>query len=247
MTQDPPIDEAFAIPKSVQLMWGLDQPGSRGPRKGLTLDQVLDAAIEVADAEGLAALSMSRLARQLGFTTMSVYRYVDSKDTLIQVLSDRVIGRPPVFEAGLPWRKALEEWAFAEFAAIFRHPWWLEIPLATPPAGPNNMAWLEAGLQALSPTALPEPLKFQLVANVSLYVIGRARVMREMMNSLPEEDGSYPAMLGRILDPEKFPALTRALSSQMFETEEVNWEEADFRFGLDRLLDGFERFVEGFE
>ena len=232
------------IPRAVQLMWGLDQPGTRGPRRGLTLDQVLDAAIGIADAEGIAALSMSRLAKSLGFTTMSVYRYVDSKEMLIELLSDRVIGPPPTIDPGLSWRKALEAWASAELEAIFAHPWFLDIPLSTPPSGPNNMAWLEAGLQTLAATGVPSPIRFQLVANVSLYVIGRARVMREMLASLPEEDVSYPAMLATLLDPEKFPALTEALAEQMFETEEVSWEEADFRFGLDRLLDGYERYVE---
>jgi AcrR family transcriptional regulator len=244
--QDGPGSDAVALPMAVQLAWGLDEPGTRGPRKGLSLDQVLDAAIEVADAEGLAALSMSRLAKQLGFTTMSIYRYVDSKDTLVQVLSDRVIGPPPVFDEGLSWRDALKAWAAAEFAAIFAHPWWVDIPLSAPPTGPNNMAWLEAGLQALAPTGLPDPVKLQLVMNVSLYVLGRARLMRGMLSEMPQEDNSYPAILARVLDPARFPVLTKALAAQMFEDDDIDWADADFSFGLDRLLDGFESYVESY-
>lgn len=247
MPQDPDAPNDIEIPKAVQLMWGLDQPGTRGPRKGLTLDQVLDAAIEIADADGLAAVSMSRLAKSLGFTTMSVYRYVDSKEMLVELLMDRVVGLPPRLDPALPWRKALEEWASAELKAIFAHPWFLDIPLVSPPAGPNNMAWLEAGLQAMAKTPLPEPVKFQLVANISLYVMGRARMMREMAANAAAEDDAYPVVLATLLDPARYPALTKALSAQMFESEEVDWADADFRFGLDRLLDGYERYVAAFE
>lgn len=82
------------LPQSVQLAWGLSDTGTRGPRRGLTLEQVLDAAIEVAGAEGLEALSMSRVAKQLGFTTMSLYRYVSNKDQLVELAWDRAIGSP---------------------------------------------------------------------------------------------------------------------------------------------------------
>src|SRR5882757_3162372 len=107
-----------SIPKVFELAWGLGESGTRGPRKGLSLEQVVDAAIAVGDAEGLAGLSMSRVAKQLGFTTMSLYRYVDSKDTLITLVSDRLIGLPPEPIAGQPWREAIEGWATAEFDAI---------------------------------------------------------------------------------------------------------------------------------
>lgn len=90
-----------ALPRAVELAWGLDQPGTRGPKKGLSLEQILDTAIELADAEGVTALSMGRVAKALGFTTMSLYRYVASKDELIELISDRVIGPPPVIPDGV--------------------------------------------------------------------------------------------------------------------------------------------------
>jgi AcrR family transcriptional regulator len=233
------------IPKSIQLLWGLDEPGSRGPKKGLSLMQVVDAAIEVCDAEGFAALSMSRLAKQLGFTTMSLYRYVDSKDTLIDLVSDRVIGPPPTIPSGMPWREALEIWAMAEFESIRAHPWWLEIPMTAPPAGPNNMGWLEAGLAAFSETSVPDPIKLQLVMNMSLHVISRTRLVLQMTASSDAPD-NYAVVLAQVLDPERFPALLKAISAQAFDMDEANWEIDDFKFGLARLLDGFERYVESF-
>jgi AcrR family transcriptional regulator len=230
---------AGAMPKAFALMWGLDEGGTRGPKRGLSLDQLVDAAIEVADAEGAAALSMGRVAKHLGFTTMSLYRYVDSKDTLIDLVSDRVIGLPPELPVDVPWRAGMEAWAWGVSRAIRRHPWWLELPLAAPPMGPYNMAWLEVGLSVFAATAVPEPVKLQLVVNVSLYVIGRMRLAREM--STGEETDEYPALLSRALDPQRFPALTRALAVQAFDADDVEWEDVDLGFGPDRLLDGYER------
>lgn len=232
------------LPKAVELLWGLGGAGSRGPRRGLSLDQIVDAAIAVADEDGLTALSMSRVAERLGFTTMSLYRYVDSKDMLIALVSDRVVGVPPRIPAATPWREALREWAWAEFREIGKHPWWLEIPMSGPPMGPNNMAWLEAGLGALASTPVPDQLKLQLVLNLSLYVIGRARFYREFAGE--SEYPEFTAVLGRVLDPQRYPNLARALSSQAFDSDDIDWNEADFGFSLDRLLDGYALLVTEF-
>lgn len=178
-----------ALPRSVELMWGLGQPGGRGPKRALTLDQILDAATEVADAEGFAALSMNRVAKQLGYTAMSLYRYVDSKNTLVDLLMDRVVGMPPVIAPQTPWRSGLEQWARAEFARLGRHPWWMDIPLSRPPMGPNNMAWLETALGVLAEAAVPDPVKLQLVMNVSMFVVGKRRFLRDLEE---EEGGDFP-------------------------------------------------------
>jgi len=232
-----------ALPKAVELMWGLEQPGTRGPRRTLTLDQILDAAVAVADAEGYAALSMGRVAKQLGFTAMSLYRYVDSKNTQEDLLLDRVVGAPPVIAAGTPWRAGLEQWAGAEFERIGRHPWWVDIPLNRPPLGPNNMAWLDAGLRLLSETAVPEPVKLQLVMNLSMFVVGKRRAVRDLQ---AEEDGDFASVLARVLDPQRFPSVSAALSASAFDADDIDWSEADFEFGLARMLDGYEVFIRTF-
>ncbi|WP_223885197.1 TetR/AcrR family transcriptional regulator [Nocardia colli] len=233
-----------AIAKSFALMWGVDEPGTRGPKRGLSLDQVIDAAIEVADAEGVTALSMSRVAKHLGFTTMSLYRYVDSKDTLLTLVSDRAIGLPPELPTDVGWRAGIEAWAWGVAASMRRHPWFLDLPLAAPPMGPCNMAWLDAGLGMFAETAVPESIKLQLVLNVSLYMIGRMRVAKEMADG--GETDEYPALLSQVLDPQQFPALTRAFAAQAFEDDDVEWDDADLRFGLDRLLDGYEQFIRSY-
>ncbi|MFD6451700.1 TetR/AcrR family transcriptional regulator [Nocardia sp. NPDC060220] len=233
----------MALPKAVELMWGREQPGGRGPKRGLTLDQILDAATEVADAEGFAALSMNRVAKQLGFTAMSLYRYVDSKNTLVDLLMDRVVGAPPEIAAGTPWRVGLEWWALAEFERLGRHLWWLDIPLSRPPMGPNNMAWLETALQVLAEAAVPEPIKLQLVMNVSMFVVGKRRFLRDLQE---EEGGDFASVMARVLDPQRFPSVSAALSNAAFDDDDIDWERADFEFGLARLLDGYEVFIATF-
>lgn len=229
------------LPRSVKLAWGLVEPGTRGPRRGLSLDRILDTAIELADAEGADALSMARLAKQLGFTTMSLYRYVESKDELLELISDRVIGHPPEIPSDLPWREGLEVWARAEYDALMRHRWWLRLPINGAPLGPNNMAWLDAALGCLASTGLPEALKVQVALNVSVHVIGRARFALDLV---PEaEPDNYAGILARVLDPVRFPALAAALERGGFADDDVNWEDSDFRFGLGLLLDGVERIV----
>lgn len=199
----------------------------------------------MADAEGFAALSMNRVAQQLGFTAMSLYRYVDSKQTLIELLLDRVIGAPPEIPRGTHWREGLQRWALAEYAAIERHPWWLDIPLNDPPMGPNNIAWLEVGLGTLAETAVPEPIRMQLVMNLTFYVMGRMRMARGLSIDDAEDD-DYVAISQRLIDPQRFPNVAAALSVNPFD-DEIDWNKADFEFGLARMLDGYENFVRTFE
>ncbi|WP_349307017.1 TetR/AcrR family transcriptional regulator [Rhodococcus sp. USK13] len=237
------------LPKAMRLAWGLEEVGSRGPRKGLTLDRVLDAAIEVADVEGLAGLSMSRVAKQLGFTTMSLYWYVDSKGR-----PDRADGRP---RDRRPARRAAgirsvsgpaRGLGRAEYRSARVHAWWAELSISAPPTGPNNLSWLEAGLRTLADTTLPEDTKVQVVLNVSLFVIGRARFVNDLERSaVSTTPVDYSQMLPLLLDRERFPALLSAIAAGAFDpggSDDADWLEDDFCFGLDRMLDGIDRLVE---
>src|SRR6476620_10861553 len=142
------------IPRSVALLWGLRQPPRRGPKAALSLDRITRAAIEVADAEGLAAVSMARVARQLGAGTMSLYRYIASKDELLLLMSDAALTEPPAPPAAANWREGLQHWGYSVLIELRRHSWYVQIPLAGPPTGPRNLAWFDAGLRTLDTTSL---------------------------------------------------------------------------------------------
>ena len=82
------------IPPSIELAWGLRDRGTRGPKRGLTLERIVAAGIEVAARDGLEAVSMAGVAEELGAGTMSLYRYVDSKDELLTLMVDTALGPP---------------------------------------------------------------------------------------------------------------------------------------------------------
>ncbi|MBK3547134.1 TetR/AcrR family transcriptional regulator, partial [Streptomyces sp. MBT60] len=91
---DGPATGSGDIARSLELLWGTGERPSRGPKPGLTLDRIVTAAVAVADAEGLAAVSMRRLSTELGTGTMSLYRYVPGKSELLDLMFDRVLGEP---------------------------------------------------------------------------------------------------------------------------------------------------------
>jgi AcrR family transcriptional regulator len=103
---DQPPPAAEAIPPGLQLAWGLRDAGSRGPKRGLTLERVVAAGIKVAHTDGLGALSMTRIAGELGVGTMSLYRYVAAKDELLLLMVDTALGAPPPPATGEDWRAA---------------------------------------------------------------------------------------------------------------------------------------------
>jgi AcrR family transcriptional regulator len=140
---------------SVELLWKETSAGRRGPKPALTLEQIVDGAIKLADARGLAALSMEKLAREFGFTPMALYRYVPGKAELIDLMLDRGIGMPPTLEGeATAWRDKLLYWAESLADVFRRHPWSLEATGRLRVMGPCELAWLEAGMGALAPTGL---------------------------------------------------------------------------------------------
>jgi AcrR family transcriptional regulator len=236
--------------RTLELLWGAAAPGSRGPRPSLTLARVVDTAVAVADAEGLAAVSMRRIADELGVTTMSLYRYVPSKDVLVELMHDTGSGLPP--EPSAPpgtWRSELERWARAQRTIYRQRPWMLHVPLAGPPMGPNSLAWMEAALAALEDTGLlPDDMLFVLLL-VTVYVRGEAQLgfgmaEAEERTGVPsqERDEVYAQMMQSLLSSGRYPALARITAAGVFELTE-NDPDIDFEFGLSRILDGVESLV----
>ena len=117
-TDDTATDAAEAtMRRSIELLWGVEPTRpSRGPKPGLTIDGIVAAALDLADREGLGALSMARIAKELGFTTMSLYRYVQSKAELLMLISDASVGPAPDMAGIVDWRDGLTRWARASRA-----------------------------------------------------------------------------------------------------------------------------------
>jgi AcrR family transcriptional regulator len=236
--------EHAGLPPSIELAWGLRDPGTRGPKRGLTLERIVQAGIKVAMTDGIGSLSMGRVAAELGVSTMSLYRYVAAKDDLLLLMSDTALGPPPSPPDGAQdWRAGLAAWAVAVRTAYRRHSWALRIPISGPPLGPNNVAYLESALRSLEGTALSEQQKLSAVLLLSGFVRNEATLTADLMaasaggNVMP----GYGAMVLRLTDAEHFPALHRAVASGALDDDDDI--DIEFDFGLERLLDGIDVLI----
>ena len=238
------------LPDSLALAWGLRTRPGRGPRPSLTLDRIVTAAIAVADADGLAAVSMSRVAGELGVATMSLYRYVPAKSDLLTLMIDVAPGPPPAPRApDEQWRPALERWARALLEALRRHPWVRQVPVTGPPITPQSVAWMETGLASLRDTGLRGLEQLSTITLLSNHAREWASLTADM-NAAAEAAGEtgqeaenrYWQQLAMLTATGPFPAL-RELIGHLAE-EEPEQADADFAFGLDRILDGVAVLIE---
>ena len=233
------------LPQVIEQLWGLRAPGRRGgPKPALSLARIVAAAVELADAGGLAALSMSRLAEKLGFTTMSLYRYVASKDDLLVLVLDDALGLPPGVPDG-DWREQCLVWARALRDAYRRHPWALQMPISGLPAGPNQLAWMERGLAALAGLRLEPAEKASSVLLLSTFVRAQSQLVLDLTRSAARRTEAGPpvdwaVLVTRVADPARFPEVAAVVAAGVFEDDPDDFDDDELRFGLQRILDGIE-------
>jgi AcrR family transcriptional regulator len=232
------------FPGSVAAAWGVRERPHRGPKPGLSLDRIVEAAVRAADAEGLDAVSMGRVAAELGTAPMSLYRHVSGKEELLTLMVDAAWGPTP--DGPVPdegWRAGLARWAWALRAGARRHPWVVRIPLNGLPIMPNEVAWFENALACLAGSGLSEARKASVIMLLAGYVRNIATTEADIEAAIRASGlapgqwmASYPRMLAELADPARFPALTRFIAAGVFETYDDPDDE--FVFGLERILDG---------
>ncbi|OEJ32471.1 TetR/AcrR family transcriptional regulator [Streptomyces subrutilus] len=235
------------LPASLEMAWGLRERPGKGPRPTLTLTRIVDAAVALAAGEGMDAVSMGRVAKELGVSTMSLYRYVTAKEELYILMADAGVGPPPeqapAGGAGRGWRELLSDWAYAQRAVLMANTWILRIPITAPPVSPNQLAWMERGLAALADTGLDEGEKISTIILVGGLVRNEVTMAADMMDAMTKSGVSpdlamprYVRTLRLMTAPDTHPALTRLLGSDAFSgSEEPDFQ---FAFGLGRVLDG---------
>lgn len=266
MTTPPPIDPTVA------LAWGRTDGTRRGPKPSLSLEEIVATAVRIADEEGLEAVSMARVAKGLGFTTMSLYRYVPSKADLLTHMEDAALGPLPEDRVrDVDWRTGLAAWTRAVLARFRLHPWSATIPLTGPPLMPRNTEWLDWCLGHLADTPLAPLEKLSTVMLLSGYA--QNEVVRETSLRLgrtdqdsddqnPEagqdseagttspagEDTRYAEALAHLIDPARLPHLGALLDEGLFSSQPyADVEDGDafmLDYGLHRILDGIGLLIE---
>lgn len=245
--------------RDVELLWGLDSPPRRrGPKPRLSREVVVRAALDVADAEGIEAVSMQRVSKELGFTTMSLYRHVDSKEDLLVLMLDTAMeGAPPGPRDDGDWRAGLEEWCHGVLELYRHRSWVVRVSFAGPPGGPNGLRWMEAGLRELVGSGLDVGEAVQMLMLLSAALRESVRLETDMAgaarstgNTPAEVERDYSRGLRRVVSEEEFPTISLMLQARVLEPEStaeapegVGEPTHELDFGIRRVLDGIESYV----
>ncbi|WP_344949271.1 TetR/AcrR family transcriptional regulator [Actinomadura miaoliensis] len=207
------------------------QRGGRRPR--LTREAIVAAAIEIADAEGLDAVSIRRVAAALGVRPMSLYTHIERKEDLFDLMFDEV-NRELIIEGELPsdWREAITVIARREHEVILRHTWVIDLMARRPRVGPNGLRHGEQNLSALSGLDVDTATAARIVTAVDHYMTGYVVRERMLRDHQPVHLGE-PYVQQMIAEGD-FPHLRRAMREGVPQQE-------SFEEGLRWLLDGIER------
>ncbi|MHA6626038.1 TetR/AcrR family transcriptional regulator [Pseudonocardia sichuanensis] len=226
--------------RAVALLWGERPPSTRGPRPTLTPDAIARAAIGIADAEGLAGVTMQRVAGALGVTKMALYRYVPGKVELVALMTDTAIGEPPRLEAvDGGWRPRLDGWARRLFDRFRQHPWTLESTVGVRAMGPHELGWMEQAIAALDGTGLDGGEALDVAVTLVGHVRSIAQQGAAASGGAPEQamDATLDALVrGR---EDRFPALAAALASVAAQ----GTQDQALDVGLRLILDGADLLV----
>ncbi|MFC4910611.1 TetR/AcrR family transcriptional regulator [Actinomadura gamaensis] len=220
----------------------LDRPAA-APRQTLTLDRIGETAVRVADAEGLDAITMRRLATELGVAPMAPYRHIANKDELLEVMADRVYGELAVTERD-GWRETLREHALRTRALFHAHPWLTELPASVSPLSPNRLAAAERALAALDGLGLDADTMMAVHRSVVFYTTGATSSELAFERFMNRQNLDTPAHVRSALAPQmtylmgtgRYPTYRRYMHTAT-RKDDTDWQ---FETGLDAVLDGIE-------
>jgi AcrR family transcriptional regulator len=241
-----PSRDGTAEPSPV--IWARLDRSARRPRPSLTHEQIVAAAIEIADSEGVEALSMRKVAARLGAGTMSLYRYVANKDDLLDLMVDAIIGEEPLpDEPAGDWRSELAEQARRVRRGAQRHPWAIGFILARPNLGPNAVRTIEHAMAAVDGLGIDIDGMLDMVATVDAFVIGfvqaeLAEAEARRRTGLTEEQwrARMAPYIRRLIATGRYPYLERIV----MEAEDFPDIDATFERRLALVLDGLAAGVE---
>jgi AcrR family transcriptional regulator len=213
-------------------VWAREKPRRRPT---LSRDAIVEMGIKIADAEGLDAVSIRRVAGDLGVRPMSLYTYVDRKEDLVALMRDRVNGEV-LLGKGLPdgWREALSAIARRTRDVVMRHRWMVDIPAHAAALGPNALRHVEESFTALHDLDLSPQAAAGVLYAVDKFVLGHV-IFEVAERSGAETRKAAQSYIESLLATGEFPAMARIAASGGLD---VPASEDEFECGLSWLLDG---------
>lgn len=234
-----------------EVLWEPEPAGARGPRPALSRVTVTEAAIAIADSEGLPATSLRAIAERLGVSIAGLYRYVPGKTELIALMVEHSRKETAVADRGSTGREGLEDRAMADWDLYHRHAWLLDVPMGRVPAGPSTVGHFDAGLAAALDAGLSPARAVSVVTSIDHLVMGAARDSLEKL-AFARDSGMDPlqwwklqgeVVIERRMTEGEFPALSQVITDGGFDRPDRPGRHGDvfrddFREALRLFLDG---------
>ncbi|GAA3092741.1 AcrR family transcriptional regulator [Kribbella aluminosa] len=228
-------------PAELARLWRAAGPSRLGRRPELDTERVVRSAVELADRDGVDAVTLARLAGSLGVTTMALYRHIGSKDELLGLMQDLAVGEPPEIKDAGDFLSGLREWATAFRRVYDDHPWLAGVTLASPPLGPYSVAWMNLALVLLRPTGLDWGEKLAVLGMLSGYVRQSAQLAIGFAQSgagTPEAEAAYGRSLAQLIDPQTYPEVAQLVASGALGAPPAEGDPDEFTYGLTIILHG---------
>ena len=218
------------MPHYAKVTWRATTPTES---KGLNVHKITRAAINIADRSGVTAVTIRSIAKETGFSTMALYRHVESRDELMLLLVDAVLGPAPAFTLGR-WQDDVHTWATSLLERYAAHPWVIEILITGIPTTPNHISWVELILRILAPT----DLSLQARLDTALLLDGHVRQFANLsaLDSLKSDHISDIVWLQEVAS-NVAPTLMLALQQGAMQSKKG----PDFNVGLDTIIRGIQR------
>ena len=231
------------LQRTLDLMWGTATAPSRGPRPGLSVDRIVDVAIGVADSEGLPAVSMRRIANDLGIGVMGLYRYVPGKSELVDLMLDAVQRDiPDPYPLGDDWRSRLRVVTENLIEHYRRHRWLLEISQARPLMGPEAIRTYDDSLRCMDDIGLTDHEMAWTVAMLDSLARGASQWVVEYKEAaertgISDEDWWATQMpyIEKAMADGKRATMARVVANDPYQD--------DTDFVIDRALDGIAALI----
>jgi AcrR family transcriptional regulator len=232
-------DEPKKIPPHyAKLAWKLLPRVGSEQTKRLNTRKVVQGAIDLVNKEGLENLSIRKLSEQLGFTTMAVYRHIESREELLILMMDMGLGIPPdLIRKASCWQQAVRSWGNELLARYQGHPWLLDLPSPGLPSTPNHILWVEYILQAMQPCKLSLQQKLDAALLIDGHVRNIANLTRQDKTGKSKVEAIPPSTwLRQFIDPRAYPHFWQVLQEGVLEDEAG----PELTFGLDCIITGLE-------